>query len=57
VPTTNRRIGMRTGLLRRRYGPKLADTVNAQSCIDHNEDPLTRGCDFRPFLTYGLKLA
>jgi predicted nucleic acid-binding protein len=48
---------MRAGLLRRRYRPKLADTLIAQSCIDHNVGLLTRDRDFRPFLAHGLKLA
>ncbi len=48
---------MRAGLLRRRYRPKLADTLIAQSCIEHNAGLLTRDRDFRPFLAYGLKLA
>ena len=47
---------MRAGLLRRRYRPKLADTLIAQSCIDHDAGLLTRDRDFRPFLAYGLKL-
>jgi predicted nucleic acid-binding protein len=44
---------MRAGLLRRRYRPKRADTLIAQSCLDHNAGPLTRDRDFRPFLATG----
>ena len=47
---------MQAGLLRQRYRPKLADTLIAQSCIDHDAGLLTRDRDFQPFLAYGLKL-
>jgi len=53
-----RRAGkLRADLLRRQYRPKLADTLIAQTCIDHDLPLLTRDRDFRPFARHaGLKL-
>src|SRR5258706_10981847 len=45
--------GLRAELLRRRYRTKLADTLIAQSCIDHDVGLITRDRDFRPFARYG----
>ncbi len=52
------RAGMtRATLLRRRYRPKLADTLIAQSCIDAAVPLLTRDRDFLPFAQHAsLKL-
>ena len=52
------RVGkLRAELIRRRFRPKLADTLIAQACIDHHVPLLTRDRDFRPFARYaGLKL-
>ena len=44
---------LRAELLRRGYSPKLADTLIAQSCIDHRVPLLTRHRDFRPFVKFG----
>ncbi len=47
----------RAELVRRKIKPKLADTLIAQVCIDHNEELHTRDADFRPFAKYcGLRL-
>jgi predicted nucleic acid-binding protein len=47
----------RASLLRRKYRPKLADTLIAQICIDHNLPLHTRDTDFRPFAKHsGLQL-
>ncbi|MBI3667865.1 MAG: PIN domain-containing protein [Acidobacteria bacterium] len=49
-----RRAGkLRAELIRRKYRPKLADTLIAQSCIDHDLPLLTRDRDFRPFTRVG----
>jgi predicted nucleic acid-binding protein len=52
------RAGMtRADLFRRRFRPKLADTLLAQSCIDAAIPLLTRDRDFLPFAGHaGLKL-
>jgi len=48
----------RASLIRRKFKPKLADTLIAQICIDHNIPLHTRDTDFRPFAKYaGLQLA
>jgi len=44
---------LRAELLRRKYRPKLADTLIAQSCIDHYVGLISRDRDFRPFARYG----
>ena len=45
-----RRAGkLRGSLIQRGYRPKLADTLIAQSCIDHSVTLLTRDRDFRTF--------
>jgi predicted nucleic acid-binding protein len=48
----------RAKLLTRRLRARLADTLIAQSCIDHGVALITRDTDFRHFAKYcGLKLA
>ena len=53
-----KRAGLtRAALLKRRFRPKLADTLIAQSCIDAAVPLLTRDRDFLPFSQHaGLKL-
>jgi predicted nucleic acid-binding protein len=47
----------RADLIKRKLKPKLADTLIAQVCIDHNLPLHTRDADFRPFAKYaGLQL-
>lgn len=47
----------RADLIRRKMKPKLADTLIAQVCIDHNLPLHTRDTDFRPFAKHaGLQL-
>lgn len=40
---------LRAAMIRRGYRPKLADTLIAQTCIDHSAALLTRDRDFHPF--------
>lgn len=48
----------RTKLLLRRLRARLADTLIAQSCIDHDVALITRDADFRHFAKHcGLRLA
>ena len=48
---------LRADLIHRRCRPRLADTLIAQICLDHNVPFLTRDRDFRPFEKHaGLKL-
>jgi predicted nucleic acid-binding protein len=48
---------LRAGLLRRGLKARLADTLIAQSCLDHQVALLTRDRDFRNFATHaGLSL-
>lgn len=48
---------LRADLIRRGYRPKLADTLIAQTCLDHKVGLLTRDRDFGPFARWaGLKL-
>ena len=48
---------LRARLIRHRYRPKIADTLIAQSCLDHRTPLITRDQDFRPFREHaGLKL-
>jgi predicted nucleic acid-binding protein len=48
---------LRAGLLRRGLKARLADTLIAQSCLDHRVALLTRHRDFRNFATHaGLRL-
>ncbi len=53
------RVGMsRAKILKRGLKARLADTLVAQCCIDHEMDLITRDVDFRHFKAYcGLKLA
>jgi predicted nucleic acid-binding protein len=47
----------RADLIRRKFKPKLADTLIAQVCIDHDIALHSRDADFRPFARYaGLQL-
>ncbi len=48
---------LRALLIRHRYKPKIADTLIAQSCLDHQVPLITRDQDFRAFQKYaGLRL-
>ena len=48
---------LRAGLLRRGLKARLADTLIAQSCLDHDLPLVTRDKDFRNFSRYaGLRL-
>jgi len=53
-----RRAGkLRADLIRLGYRPKLADTLIAQTCLDHKVGLLTRDRDFGAFARWaGLKL-
>lgn len=44
---------LRAKLLRSRQRARLADTLIAQSCIDHGVRLVTRDADFRPFARLG----
>ena len=47
----------RADLLDRKFKPKLADTLIAQSCIDANRPLIARDSDFAPFAKHsGLRL-
>ena len=47
----------RAGLFRRGYRPKIADTLIAQSCLDHRVPLITRDRDFSCFQKFaGLQL-
>ena len=47
----------RAEMIKRKMKPKLADTLIAQVCIDHNVPLHTRDSDFRPFAKHaGLQL-
>lgn len=49
---------LRARLMRHRFRPKLADTLIAQSCLDHDVLLVTRDRDFAPFRKLaGLKTA
>lgn len=49
---------LRKNILSRKLRTRLADTLIAQSCIDHNVALITRDTDFRHFARHcGLKLA
>jgi predicted nucleic acid-binding protein len=49
---------MRKTILSRKLRARLADTLIAQSCIDHDVALITRDTDFRHFAKHcGLKLA
>ena len=43
---------MRARMIRLGYKPKLADTLVAQSCLDHGALLLSRDRDFRPFVRH-----
>jgi predicted nucleic acid-binding protein len=45
--------GLRAKILRRGWRARLADTLIAQLCIDHNVSLVTRDEDFRHFATVG----
>ena len=49
---------LRAKLIARKHRARLADTLIAQSCIDHHVRLVTRDDDFRPFARLGgLRLA
>jgi len=49
--------GLRASLLARRRKARLADTLIAQSCLDHDVELVARDPDFTPFAAIGgLKL-
>lgn len=52
------RVGrLRARLMRQRFRPKLADSLIAQSCLDHDVTLVTRDRDFSPFQKLaGLRL-
>jgi predicted nucleic acid-binding protein len=53
-----RASAVRKSLIGRRLRARLADTLIAQSCIDHDVPLITRDRDFRHFAKHcGLKLA
>jgi len=48
---------LRAKLLRHRFRPKMADSLIAQICLDHQVSLVTRDQDFRAFHKYaGLRL-
>ncbi len=48
---------LRAELMRRGYRPKIADTLIAQSCLDHGVPLITRDRDFSSFQKFaGLRL-
>ena len=47
---------LRAHLLARKLKARLADTLIAQSCIDHQIPLITRDSDFRHYVKYGLVL-
>jgi predicted nucleic acid-binding protein len=48
---------LRANVLKRKHRARLADSLIAQSCIDHDVTLITRDSDFRWFARYGkLKL-
>jgi predicted nucleic acid-binding protein len=53
------RVGrLRARLMRHRFRPKLADSLIAQSCLDHDVLLVTRDRDFSPFQKLaGLRLS
>lgn len=40
---------LRAHMIRQRYRPKIADTLIAQSCLDHRAPLITRDADFAAF--------
>ena len=44
---------LRAVLVRRRLRPKIADTLIAQNCLDHDVPLITRDQDFLPFQKFG----
>jgi hypothetical protein len=54
LPDFWQRAGLlRAKLLARKHRARLADTLIAQSCIDHDVRLVTRDSDFRPFARLG----
>jgi predicted nucleic acid-binding protein len=48
---------LRALLMKHKYRPKIADTLIAQSCLDHDVPLITRDQDFKPFQKLaGLRL-
>jgi predicted nucleic acid-binding protein len=48
--------GLRSRLIARGRKAKLADSLIAQACIDHDAEIISRDADFRAFRPEGLKL-
>jgi predicted nucleic acid-binding protein len=47
---------LRASIVARRHKARLADTLIAQTCIDHGVPLVTRDLDFRHFVGAGLTL-
>jgi predicted nucleic acid-binding protein len=47
---------LRASVIARRHKARLADTLIAQTCIDHDVPLITRDQDFRHFVSAGLAL-
>lgn len=47
---------LRSSVLAKGRKARLADTLIAQSCLDHETPLITRDTDFRPFRSAGLRL-
>jgi predicted nucleic acid-binding protein len=47
---------LRASVIARRHKARLADTLIAQACIDHDVPLITRDQDFRHFVSAGLTL-
>jgi predicted nucleic acid-binding protein len=47
---------LRASIIARRHKARLADTLIAQTCIDHDVPLITRDQDFRHFVSAGLAL-
>lgn len=64
IPTLEITVGywdragrLRALLIRHQFRPKIADTLIAQSCLDHDVPLVTRDRDFQAFRKYaGLRL-
>jgi predicted nucleic acid-binding protein len=48
---------LRAGVIAKGHKAKLADTLIAQSCLDHGVALVTRDPDFARFAAAGLRLA
>ena len=47
---------LRAKIISKGFKARLADTLIAQSCLDHHVSLITRDRDFRHFKNFGLKL-